>query len=282
MKPETWTVVGAPMLLDADGDVIFAFTPNHRNHAFLLFQQAIVDKTGYWKTFHGTSYDNPHLKPRVIDRLKASMTEQMIRQEIMAEFLEGEGAVFRNIAACMNAPITKPDDHAGHELCAGVDWGKQQDFTAISVGCKTCRVEVARDQFNQIDYHVQRQRLEVLINRWHIRHALIELNAIGEPNFEELQRAGLPVFGFTTTAASKPPLIENLALALEKTEWQFQSDLVWTSELEAYERKVNAITGRSSYSAPEGMHDDTVMARALMLRAAGSYGVRVVKNPFYD
>ena len=90
------------------------------------------------------------------------------------------------------------------------------------------------------------------------------------------------MFGFTTTAASKPPLIENLALALEKTEWQFQSDLVWTSELEAYERKVNAITGRSSYSAPEGMHDDTVMARALMLRAAGSYGVRVVKNPFYD
>jgi hypothetical protein len=30
------------------------------------------------------------------------------------------------------------------------------------------------------------------------------------------------------------------------------------------------------------MHDDTVMARALMLRAATQYGVEIVDNPFYD
>ena len=77
--------------------------------------------------------------------------------------------------------------------------------------------------------------------------------------------------GFTTTATTKPPLIENLALALERVEWQFIPDPVATGELEAYERKVSPVTGRSQYSAPSGMHDDTVIARALMLRAAGSY-----------
>ena len=40
-----------------------------------------------------------------------------------------------------------------------------------------------------------------------------------------------------------------------------------TLELEAYERKVSATTGRSAYSAPEGLHDDTVMARALANQA---------------
>ena len=72
--------------------------------------------------------------------------------------------------------------------------------------------------------------------------------------------------GFETTASSKPPLIENLALAFEREEFQFQDDPIWTAELEAYERKVSVSTGRSQYGAPEGMHDDTVIARALMLK----------------
>lgn len=75
----------------------------------------------------------------------------------------------------------------------------------------------------------------------------------------------MEVKGFIFTSTSKSPLIENLALALEKTEWQFQPDPIWTAELEAYERKVSTVTGRSSYGAPEGVHDDTIVARALMI-----------------
>jgi hypothetical protein len=108
-------------------------------------------------------------------------------------------------------------------------------------------------------------------------HLLAESNAMGEPIIEQLRRDGVNVHGFMTTASSKPPLIENLALALERAEWQFQDDPVWTAELEAYERKVSATTGRSQYSAPEGVHDDTVIARALMLRDAGQpYGAALV------
>src|SRR3972149_1355121 len=61
MKPSAWTVVGAPMLLDTDGDAMFAFTPNRRNHAHALYVQALQDDTGIWEVFHGTSYDNPYL-----------------------------------------------------------------------------------------------------------------------------------------------------------------------------------------------------------------------------
>ena len=46
---------------------------------------------------------------------------------------------------------------------------------------------------------------------------------------------------------------------------------MWTAELEAYERTVSATTGRSSYSAPAGGHDDSVIARALMLWQATNY-----------
>jgi hypothetical protein len=89
----------------------------------------------------------------------------------------------------------------------------------------------------------------------------------------------LPVMAFDTTASSKPQLIENMGLALEREEWQFQADPVWTGEMEAYERKVSAITGRSQYSAPEGLHDDTVIARALMLWSVNKK-TQIIDDPF--
>jgi hypothetical protein len=95
----------------------------------------------------------------------------------------------------------------------------------------------------------------------------METNSIGSPNLEELQREGLPLAGFETTAASKPPLIQSLALTLEKEPFEFVDDPQGTIELESYESKRNANTNRISYGAPRGMHDDTVIARALMREA---------------
>jgi hypothetical protein len=73
----------------------------------------------------------------------------------------------------------------------------------------------------------------------------------------------LPVVAFTTTAQSKGPLIESLVLAIEKREVTLLNDPVLINELEAYERTVSKETGRSKYSAPEGMHDDVVISCAL-------------------
>ncbi len=270
MDVTAWDEVGAPMLLDNDGDAVFIGTPKRHNHFFNMYQKAIADDTGRWEAWHFTSFDNPYLSKEALEEITADMTEAAYRQEIMAEFLEGEGAVFRNITANMIAPNTTPEEHKGHQIVAGVDWAKQSDYTAISLVCMNCHKEVAKDRFNQIDYAFQRQRLQALVERWGVSDIMVELNSIGEPNFEEMTRSGLPVRGFQTTATSKPPLIENLALALEKEEFQWLPDPIWTGELEAYEMKVSATTGRPTYSAPEGMHDDTVMARALALRAATS------------
>jgi len=57
-----------------------------------------------------------------------------------------------------------------------------------------------------------------------------------------------------------------LSLAIEQGSVQLLADAVGKAELEAYERSVTE-TGLSKYGAPVGMHDDTVIARALMWRA---------------
>ena len=165
------------------------------------------------------------------------------------EFLENEGAVFRNIAANLHAPQTKPESHAGHNVIMGVDWGKHQDYTVFSIGCATCNHELELYRSNKIQYITQRQMLEMYAGKWGVNDILAESNAMGDPIIEELQRQGLPVRPFQTTASSKPPLIENLKLSLERAEFQFLDIPIATAEMEAYEMKVSPTTGRPSYSA---------------------------------
>jgi hypothetical protein len=270
LAQETWTEALRPALADKKGAALFISTPKGRNFFWHLYQRANYDAA--WRSFHFTSYDNPYVDRSELDSTREQLPERVYQQEILATFLEDGGSVFRNIAACLTAPLdATPDQHKGHHIIAGCDWARESDYSCFSVGCATCRVEVARDRFNQVDYHVQTQRLQALAERWQPVSILSELNSIGIPVFEMLQRMGLPVVGFTTTAQSKPPLIENMALAFERGEWAWQADPVWTAELEAYERTVSPTTGRSSYSAPAGGHDDSVIARALMLWQATNY-----------
>ena len=270
-----WTQALRPSLSDRLGRAMFISTPKGRNWFWKLWQRGKAGESEYISWQFPTS-DNPYILPTEIEAAGQSLPEEIFRQEYLAEFLEDAGAVFRNIGACLHAPETLPEDHIyrhtdqlgnehekAHRIVMGVDWGKQQDFTALSVVCKDCNQEVALDRFNQIDYHFQRKRLKALVDKWHVTEILAESNAMGEPVIEELQREGLPVAGFMTTATSKPPLIESLALALEREECQWLDIPVATAELEAYERKTSVTTGRNQYSAPSGMHDDTVMARAL-------------------
>lgn len=293
IKPASWYEVLRPMLIDTGGWSWGQGTPNGRNWFFRECMAARDrDDSMFWqiptvgcKVIDGVlvrkphPLENPFIPFEEIQQIFARTPQRIFEQEILAEFLEGEGAVFRNINACMGATESQPLDHAGHRIVAGVDWGKQADFTAISIGCAPCKKELVLDRFNRIDYTFQRGRLATAITKWRVTHVLAETNAMGEPNLEMLQGEGLPVAGFTTTSTTKPPLIQNLALTLERGEFQFLPDPVAKGELEAYEQKVSPTTGRSQYSAPAGMHDDTVIARALMIWAMTNASPFVATQP---
>ena len=267
-----WQYVLRPTLVDYSGDAFFLSTPKGRGGFWQMWQWGQDPAQNEWASWQMPSNVNPKIPQSELDAMRDTMPERVYQQEIDAIFLEDGGSVFRNIAACLTAPTdATPEAHAGHHIVAGCDWARESDYSCFSVGCVTCRQEVARDRFNQVDYHVQVGRLQALAERWKPAAILTELNSIGQPVHEMLQRQGLPVVGFTTTAQTKPPLIENMALAFERGEWAWQADPVWTAELEAYERTVSATTGRSSYSAPAGGHDDTVISRALMLWQAQHY-----------
>jgi hypothetical protein len=99
MDEDTWELVGAPMLLDNNGDAVFIYTPpslhsksitkaQDPRHAAKMFKAAEADRTGRWQALHFTSYDNPHISAQALADISQDMTALAIRQEIMAEDTE--------------------------------------------------------------------------------------------------------------------------------------------------------------------------------------------------
>jgi len=265
---EAWNAVIRPTLSDYQGKAGFWSTPKGINFFHKLYVRGLDDNYPDWESFQFPTAANPFINPNEIEAARHDLPEEIFRQEYLAEFLSGEGQVFRNIKACLTSTRSEPSQHKGHRIVAGVDWGQVADFTAISVLCEDCCTELELDRFNQIDWEFQRRRILEHLEKWNVSFCLVEENSIGSPNLEALQKAtGRTVKGFTTTAQSKTMIIQSLALGFEQAETKWLDVPYATAELESYEAKRSEVTNRISYGHPVGGHDDTVMARALAREA---------------
>jgi phage terminase large subunit-like protein len=143
----------------------------------------------------------------------------------------------------------------------GVDWGRTNDFTVFTVVCDTGEV-LTIDRFKGIEYSIQRARREALYERYGKPTIIAESNSMGGPVCEQLARDGLKVRPFVTTNASKSEAVEALALAFERGEIKIPDNPVLIGELQAFEAKPLP-SGLMRYEAPNGGHDDCVMALAI-------------------
>ena len=121
MNEDTWEVVGAPMLLDNDGDAMFIYTPPSLHsrsvskardvrHASKMFTKALQDTTGRWQAFHFSSHDNPHISAIALDEITQDMTKLAYRQEILAEDIdEAPGALWTRELINSTRVVNYPD-----------------------------------------------------------------------------------------------------------------------------------------------------------------------------
>ncbi len=266
---DAWQAVIRPTLTDYAGDAWFLSTPKGINFFKTLFDRGQDPAHPDWMSWQMPTLSNPFILPSEVEAARRELPSIVFTQEYEAAFLQSEGAVFRNIEACLHAPLVITNDaHRGHRIVQGVDFAQKHDYTVLCAFCATCMCEVELDRFNKIGWGLVRGKLKAQRERWGIDETLAELNSIGSPNIEALQDEDLNIIGFETTASSKSPLIQNLVLAFERVEAQWLNNPVATSELIAYESIINKMTGRVGYSAPPGGFDDTVIARSLALKQA--------------
>lgn len=303
---ELWPRFLAPSLIDHDGWALLMGRPNGLNWAHRLYLRLLQDPG--WLVRRYTSYDNPGIPASSIDAQVERMGGRgslLVRQEILAEFLSGEGAVFRGVSeasvhqprqapyvrvapgwgpsawkrrdaprpAARRSRVIPPAELAeAPAYVLGVDWGQMDDETAVAVIDATAQRQVYLDHFRRIPYQQQVERIAETYWAWGAEAAVVELNSIGRPAAEALVGCEVNVIGFTTTAASKDTAIRELARAIEVGELGLLDDETQVGQLTAYEARRLA-SGLLSYSAPGGSHDDLVIA--LMLAWYGSGGIEV-------
>ena len=262
---EAWHEAIRPTLTDFRGGAWFFSTPKGRNFFWQLHQLGQHDAD--WAAHHAPTTANPHIDPKEVEAARRNMPERTFAQEYLAQFLDDAGGVFRRIIEAVDDtlptdPHTARDDGDGTAYVIGVDWGRHEDFTAITVLDARRRAVVAVDRFTQIDYALQLSRLQALAQRFPNAPILAESNSMGGPLVEDLQRRGLRVQPCQTTAASKAAAIEALALAFEQGAIRIPAAQWLIDELLAYDQE-RLPSGSLRYGAPRGGHDDGVMSLAI-------------------
>lgn len=257
LSEDVYTDAIMPTVADNNGDILLLTTPAGKNWFYYEYLKASINGAAWQRP----SSDNPNPNIRhAFDLARERSSERTFKQEWLAEFTEDGGGVFRNVRGCVYGEMDK-NPPTGRDYVFGVDLGKHNDFTVIVVIDKQTRKLVYYEAFNQIDYTVQLNRLKALADRLKPSLIVIERN-IGEMFIEQAQRLRLPVEAFQTNNASKQVAIDNLALAFEQNAISIPNDAKLIAELESYEME-RLPGGTFRYSAPQGMHDDMVIATAL-------------------
>ena len=277
MKEAAWAEAIRPALSDRQGRAMFISTPKGRNFFWRLWQRCQDEAQNEWAGWQLPTSDNPFIEDKEIEAAKAGLPERIYQQEYLAMFIEDSGGVFRRV---MEAARAEPLDTGADDgqYIIGADWGRSNDFTVFTVIDVKTRRMVYSDRFTQIDYNIQAGRLKALHSRFP-GVIIAEYNSMGGPIVERLQAEGLPVTGFVTTAKTKEPLIRALESAFENSEISILNDPVLIGELQAYEQERMASGWR--FSAPAGMHDDTVISLALAWHGVARGQTAIVENPFY-
>lgn len=274
MVEAAWKEALRPALADKQGRALFISTPAGMvNWLADLWQTHEQDPD--WGLHHRSSYENPYLAREELDQLRVELGELLYRQEVLAEFVELEGQLFRAAWFSYYRPITVHGDGEDRTLYRLAD-----DTVVAAADCtRFVTVDPALSTRDSADYtamvswaltpagiylveEVVRERMEApqvidraaqLLAKWGGAWVGFESVAYQAALVQFAQKAGLPA---RKLAADRDKHSRALPLAalLEQGRVQFRTDAPWLDDLE---RELLLFTGSAADA-----HDDQVDALA--------------------
>ncbi len=262
MKNDAWQEAIRPVFMVRGRRVLFITTPKGKNYLYDLFQLGRSQEHEHrrYASYTGTSYDTPYIDITEIEDAKKTLPEKVFQQEYLASFIDGGGEVFENLNKNKFQSYSQPQ---GKVYC-GIDLGKQEDATcAIFMDSTGKVVDIYRN--NKTQWSQMISDIIVLLKKWNAT-AMVEVNGIGDPIFEQIKNQWSNTHPFTTSSKSKQEIIEGLILDMNESTIKIpHEDLFPTliQELEVFTYDYNPKTRNIKYGHPNGMHDDTVISLAI-------------------
>lgn len=270
MKYEVWNEIIQPILRANDGWCWFIGTPKGKNHFYQIYIRGL--EGGEWWSTLLRADKSGIIQAQQLENAKADMPLAAFNQEFLCEWLEGEGQVFRNVSKALDAIALEPI--VGHSYVMGVDLAKHVDWTVISVMDRETNSEVYLDRFQTLEWPFQKARIKAACEKYGYALTVIDSTGIGDVVADDLAREigdaiaddllrdSVPIKPFQITSTSKKLLIEKLSVYMEQQRVHFLPDLTGRTEFENFGYEILP-SGNIRYGAPEGFHDDIVIARAL-------------------
>jgi phage terminase large subunit-like protein len=270
-RPELWDEVLSATVLVKGKKVIFISTPKGKNHFHKIALQHNYDDR--FKYFHFTSYDNPMINPLDLEERKRSLPAHIFKQEYLAEFLDNASGLFSNIRECIKEPQTTQIYYGG------LDIGRADDYTVLTIINNEKEV-VYCERWRQDEWSRIIDKVGQKINEYNVK-VYVEVNNQGDVFYEMLKKiCGAKIYPFVTSSKTKPIMIEELAVLFEQKDIGILNINWLIDELEAFTYVYNQNTRNVQYSAPQGVHDDSVISLALSIQAHkelknyGKYSIR--------
>lgn len=170
-----------------------------------------------------------------------------------------EQQVFRGVDKCIEGEyIGKPERTIRYII--GVDLAKHQDYTVIFVADPRVNKIVKKYRWQHLDWDLQIQRVAEIATQWSAK-TLIDSTGVGDPVYDYLKKA-IHIEPFRFTNENKSQLIQKLIVDIERQNIKFPYDESLIDELHSY-RFERTSSGKLTYNARSGKHDDQVIALAL-------------------
>ena len=250
----------SPTLLDYNGRTILFSTPYGYNDFKIFADKAQKNKDSAY--FHLTTYNNPYINKDQIDKLKTEMTSLRFRQEILAEFVQEEGAVIKR--EWLKYTDNIPKDNLVMAADLAISQKEGSDYTAICVMHKKDNgdiiiVDVIRDR---LPFNSQLQLIHSIANKYNVRQVGIEKVAYQAAAIQELLRTTELNIKEIVPDRDKVTRFQPLAA-------RYEQGLVY------HNRNLSQVFENELLSFPEGEHDDMIDACSYAYQMLNKGGVRI-------
>ncbi|HYG77802.1 MAG TPA: terminase family protein [Planctomycetota bacterium] len=284
----TWKMVLKPMLLDSRGEAFILGTPrgtrNWLHRVYVLGQEP--DGASGYASLQLATNANPAIRTEDVEEFRREMSEDEFRQEFEAQFIDGVNAAFTRIDEAIDGERLFRGV-PGFPYITGIDLGQRLNFSVLcSLNCRTKRVE-GFGRFNKMEWDEQRDRIAAHLEAFP-GPCVIDETGIGGPVVEMIEKIPrVKVERFLFTPSSRREIITGLSCAFSHREIKLTKIPELINELKAFalnETRDALGTVHYNYAAPEGVHDDCVMALAMAwwgFKARGLWSV-TTGNPLRD
>lgn len=271
MKPEIWTEIISPIAFaNPEMEVWFIGTPKPMgkfwHEEYEKTEQRMLAGDPEWFAMTLNAEESKILSDQMLAQARVTMTQAGYEQEYMCKYLGDEGVVFRGIDQVIYGAYQEPKTSKREW---GLDLARLEDWTVLAGINQYSHKLDALDRYNQIDYNLQKAKIEAYWRRLGKGRMKVDATGVGEAIQQDLDKVGVQVEGFKFTNQFKHDLISNLAIGIEQRLLLLPNipELVREFKMFGYEITKG---GNIRYGAPEGYHDDIVIAVALAWWDIGS------------